>query len=155
MEDFEIRVAAQQDMHTCAAIYESWVAETEWMPKLYTFDEILRHFCEDVFTQTVFVATDKGRSTVVGFLSVSSDSEITNLYVNSEWRGRGIGRNLLQRASEQSAKPLVLRAFRQNIAACRFYETNGFGVIGGSLSDNAEGLPDFHFKSLAEKWNRK
>lgn len=136
-----IRPAALEDMAACAAIYDGWVEATGWMPRLHDHADIVRHYREDVFAaDTVFVADDDG--TIAGYLSLSGDRFISNLYLAAQARGQGVGTRLLARAKTQSPQDLRLWTFVANTGARRFYERQGFGEIRRTDGDNEEGLPD-------------
>ena len=85
---------------------------------------------------------------VVGMIAFNSE-EINQLYIHVEYRGYGIGRTLLQKAKEHSSGRLTLRTFEVNKNAQRFYEKNGFTVIGKGHA-NEENLPDLEYEWLAE-----
>jgi phosphinothricin acetyltransferase len=57
-----------------------------------------------------------------------------SLYVEREWRGRGVGRRLLDalvaRARELGYHKLVLAAFPWNEAGMRAYQRAGFRAVG-------------------------
>nr|WP_082861574.1 GNAT family N-acetyltransferase [Fictibacillus phosphorivorans] len=76
-------------------------------------------------------------------------SEISQLYVHNHFQQFGIGKTLLQRAKGTSTGRLILRTFEVNKKAQRFYEKNGFTVIGRG-HENEENLPD-----LLYEWKAK
>ena len=74
---------------------------------------------------------------VAGFLiarRLSSELEILNFAVESEWRRCGIGANLLDAALEWAqsfqATQAILEVRASNLAALRFYERHKFEVVG-------------------------
>ena len=81
---------------------------------------------------------------VVGMIAYN-EREISQLYIHIEFQGIGIGQILLDKAKEQSSGTLTLYTFEVNKNAQRFYEKNGFEIIG-SGSDNEENLPDIQYE---------
>jgi ribosomal-protein-alanine acetyltransferase len=74
---------------------------------------------------------------VAGFLvarRLSSELEILNFAVESDWRRRGIGAKLLGAALEWAqtfqATQAILEVRASNVAALRFYERHKFEVVG-------------------------
>ncbi len=62
------------------------------------------------------------------------DAELKRIYVLSRWHGTGVGRDLFSEAEAearaQGAARLVLSVYTRNDRAIRFYEKQGFAVIG-------------------------
>lgn len=62
------------------------------------------------------------------------DAELKRIYVLSKWHGTGIGRALFDIAEDEArarrAVRLVLSVYKSNARAIRFYEKQGFVVIG-------------------------
>ncbi len=62
------------------------------------------------------------------------DAELKRIYVLSKWHGTGIGRALFDVAEAEArsrrASRLVLSVYKSNWRAIRFYERQGFVVIG-------------------------
>lgn len=136
-----IRAATSHDMSACAAIFNRWVDETEWMPRVHDHDDVVRHYRETVFTQCeVFVAESDG---VVGaFLALSDHAFVNALYADPHARGRGFGKLLLERAKARYPGGLQLWTFVANEDAQRFYRREGFTEVRRTQGDNEEGLPD-------------
>ncbi len=65
------------------------------------------------------------------------DAELKRIYVLSRWHGTGIGRELFDVAEAEArtrgAKRLVLSVYTRNVRAIRFYERQGFVVIGQAV----------------------
>ncbi|HJU21649.1 MAG TPA: GNAT family N-acetyltransferase [Casimicrobiaceae bacterium] len=84
--------------------------------------------------------------TLVGVMAIereASCSWITQMAVDPFHVGIGIGTSLLQHAFRECPSPIRLYTFQANVGARRFYERNGFRVVG--LSDgrtNEECCPD-------------
>jgi diamine N-acetyltransferase len=65
------------------------------------------------------------------------DAELKRIYVLSRWHGTGIGRDLFDVAEAEArargAPRLVLSVYTRNGRAIRFYEKQGFAVIGEAV----------------------
>jgi diamine N-acetyltransferase len=65
------------------------------------------------------------------------DAELKRIYVLSRWQGTGIGRALFDAAEGKArsvgAKRLVLSVYTRNMRAIRFYEKQGFVMIGQAV----------------------
>lgn len=81
---------------------------------------------------------------VVGFIAYN-ECEINQLYVHIDYQGIGKGQILLDIAKVQSAGKLILYTFEVNKKAQRFYENNGFKIIGRG-HENEENLPDIQYE---------
>ncbi|ANX11625.1 GNAT family N-acetyltransferase [Fictibacillus arsenicus] len=81
---------------------------------------------------------------VVGIIAYN-ESEIIQLYIHNDYQGKGIGKSLLRKAKEQSSGRLTLYTFEINKKAQRFYEMNGFKIIGRG-HENEENLPDILYE---------
>ncbi|TKC16263.1 GNAT family N-acetyltransferase [Robertmurraya kyonggiensis] len=81
---------------------------------------------------------------VVGMVAYNK-TEISQLYVHLDYQGIGIGQALLEKAKAQSDGVLTLYTFEINKNAQRFYEKNGFEIIGRGY-ENEENLPDIQYE---------
>jgi ribosomal protein S18 acetylase RimI-like enzyme len=86
---------------------------------------------------------------VVG-VNAYNESEISQLYVHVDYQGLGIGQILLDQAKAKSSGYLTLYTFEVNQLAQRFYEKNGFVVIGRG-HENEENLPDIQYEWRIKK----
>lgn len=136
-----IRVASLSDMPACAAIFNRWVDETEWMPRVHDHDDVVRHYHATVYPQCqVFVAERQGE--VGAFLSLSDQGFVTALYADRSSRGLGLGTLLVDKAKQSCPQGLSLWTFVANEDAQRFYRRQGFVEQRRTAGDNEEGLPD-------------
>ena len=139
--DASIRSARSQDMSTCADIFNEWVDETEWMPRVHSHADVKRYYQKDVLeNRKVFVVASGAR--VVGMMALAQDKTVTALYVARNFRGQGVGRLLLDRAKMEFDTGVQVWTFQANEAARRFYAREGFEEINRTDGDNEEGLPD-------------
>lgn len=136
-----IRVASLSDMPACAAIFNRWVDETNWMPRVHDHDDVVRHYRETVYSQCqVLVAERQGD--VGAFLALSDQSFVTALYADRRSRGLGLGTRLIERAKQIRPEGLSLWTFVANEDAQRFYRRQEFVELRRTVGDNEEGLPD-------------
>lgn len=66
--------------------------------------------------------------------TTSHDAELKRIYLLSKWQGAGMGRALFDAAEAESrargAVRMVLSVYTRNTRAIRFYERQGFVIIG-------------------------
>ncbi|MFP5110724.1 GNAT family N-acetyltransferase [Neobacillus sp. C211] len=85
---------------------------------------------------------------VVGMIAYN-EREISQLYIHIDYQGIGIGQTLLDKVKEQSSGRLTLYTFEVNENAQRFYEKNGFIIIGRG-HENEENLPDIQYEWISK-----
>jgi ribosomal protein S18 acetylase RimI-like enzyme len=85
---------------------------------------------------------------VVGMIAYN-EREISQLYIHIDYQGLRIGQTLLDKAKEQSSGRLTLYTFEVNKNAQRFYEKNGFKIIGRGVG-NEENLPDIQYEWISK-----
>ncbi|MCP1493129.1 GNAT family N-acetyltransferase [Peribacillus frigoritolerans] len=85
---------------------------------------------------------------VVGMIA-SNETEISQLYIHIDYQGIGIGQTLLDKVKAKSSGRLTLYTFEVNENAQRFYEKNGFIIIG-SGHENEENLPDIQYEWISK-----
>lgn len=95
-----------------------------------TFRGLLRRTDSDLYVVDV-------RGAVAGyavFWSVTDQGELGNVAVAAEYRGRGLGRKLvetvLERAAERGVREMFLEVRRSNEGAQNLYKTFGFFEVG-------------------------
>lgn len=100
----------------------------------WSFDMLYEEICETPGT-IYLVATDGWR--VVGYCGmriVLDEAHITNMCVRPEYRGRGVGRRLLQGLKEEArhkgAHAMTLEVRVSNKAALKLYKDCGFTIEG-------------------------
>jgi GNAT superfamily N-acetyltransferase len=140
-EAVTIRAATLGDMPACAAIFNRWVDETEWMPRMHDHDDVVRHYREWVFPNCR-VSVAEAAGAVCAYLALARDGLVTALYADGQHRGQGVGTRLLEQAKAASPAGLSLWAFVANTGARRFYGRQGFLEVRRTAGENEEGLPD-------------
>jgi RimJ/RimL family protein N-acetyltransferase len=81
---------------------------------------------------------------VVGMIAFN-ENEINQLYIHIDYQGKGLGRRFLELAKANSKGRLTLFTFEINHKAQRFYENNGFKIIGRGY-ENEENLDDIKYE---------
>jgi GNAT superfamily N-acetyltransferase len=108
---------------------------------VHTDDQILawiRRVVIDVLEAWVVTVDD----VIVGIMALD-DTDIDQLYLDPQWRGRGIGDLLIGHAKFRRPRGLGLWTFQVNAGARRFYERHGFvEVISTNGARNEEQEPD-------------
>ncbi len=77
---------------------------------------------------------------------VVNGDELSQLYLDPDWRGRGLGDRFVELAKERSPEGLELWTFQVNKPAHRFYERHGFVAVeftDGSTNEERE--PDVRY----------
>ena len=92
----------------------------------------------------VFLAIEASGEQVLGILACN-ENWVNQLYIHTEYQGRGIGKKLLNHAKQQSEGSLFLYTFEVNKKAQEFYERNGFKVVGRGY-ENEEQLEDIKYE---------
>ena len=100
----------------------------------------LNHILADRFQIELAIVDGK----VAGMIAYN-EREVNQLYIHVDYQGMGIGQSLLENAKEQCSRRLTLSTFEVNEKARRFYERNGFEVIGRGC-ENEENLPDIQYE---------
>lgn len=84
---------------------------------------------------------------LVGFVAASRES-IAQLHVRIGFQRRGIGRQMLAWAKEQSAGSLWLYTFARNEGAQGFYEREGFRIVARGFE------PTWQLEDIKYEWKR-
>jgi ribosomal protein S18 acetylase RimI-like enzyme len=96
----------------------------------HPLDEQLAYLQREVVPQNdLLLVLDGAEGPVAAFIAFANE-KIAQLYVHTEYQGRGIGKALLDVAKARSSGRLHLFTFARNTLARRFYEKNGFRKIG-------------------------
>ncbi|MFJ4324716.1 GNAT family N-acetyltransferase [Streptomyces tricolor] len=141
-----LRRAGSADAHAAADVYlRSFAAALPTVVRPHTDDEV-REYIRDVVVpaRETWVAEAAG-SGVVGLMVLHGES-LSQLYLDPEWRGRGIGDRFVALAKERSPRGLTLWTFQVNKPAHRFYERHGFTAVEFTDgSGNEEREPDVRY----------
>jgi GNAT superfamily N-acetyltransferase len=131
-----------------AAIAEVWLrsfdAALPTVRRAHPDDEV-RGWIRDVLVPRHDTWVAEVGGTVVGVLALS-DGWIDQLYLDPDWRGRGIGDRFVGLAQRRQPSGLQLWTFQVNAAACRFYERHGFVAVERTTGEgNEEREPDVRY----------
>jgi GNAT superfamily N-acetyltransferase len=142
-----IRRATAPDAPATADVYlRSFAAALPTVVRPRSDDEV-RAYIRDVVVplRETWVAEDSRTGAIVG-LMVLADDVLSQLYLDPDWRGHGIGDRFVTLAKERSPRGLALRTFQVNEPAHRFYERHGF--VEAERTDgsgNEEREPDVRY----------
>jgi phosphinothricin acetyltransferase len=142
MGDFAIRPAALDDAAAICEIYNQGIVDriATLETELRTPDERRAWMAARGPRHPVLVAETGGA--VIGWASLNQFNPRPayehvadmSVYVERDWRGRGVGRGLLERvtivARELGYHKMVLAAFPWNAAGVALYERSGFAKVG-------------------------
>ncbi|WP_010095145.1 GNAT family N-acetyltransferase [Ornithinibacillus scapharcae] len=113
--------------------------------EIHSFDNHV-YFLNQILSQEYQVELVLLEENVIGMVAFN-ESEINQLYIHKDYQGFGIGTKLLDRVKACSKGKIQLNTFEINKNAQRFYERNGFKIIGRG-HENEENLPDILYE-----WN--
>lgn len=134
-----VRLYAPQDLKQCHAL---WFELVQWHRELYDDPSIGgpnpgqqfdRHLGR-VGPECVWVAEREGRAVgMVALITRGEEAEIDPLIVSAQYRGQGIGRALLERATREAEalgmRYLAVRPVARNRDAFAFYHRAGFRLL--------------------------
>ncbi|EAS41338.1 N-acetyltransferase [Photobacterium profundum] len=136
-DSFQYRQVRLESLKLHPECFGSGYTEQVKLPKLY-FERLI----EDSSQENIMLGAFHG-SKLVGLCGVVTQStktaEIIQMYVDSDYRGIGLGVNLLSLAKKYASTRLKVAAlnlivYRNNESAIRAYEKSGFQVVE-SMSD--------------------
>ena len=137
-----LRRATPADADVVADVWlRSYTAALPGVRRAHTDDEVRAWFRDVVVPERETWVVQAG-GTVVG-LMVLGPGEIEQLYLDPDWRGRGIGGRLVGLAQQLFPSGLSLWTFQVNEPALRFYQRHGFVAVERTDGrDNEEREPD-------------
>ncbi|MFF7131616.1 GNAT superfamily N-acetyltransferase [Streptomyces sp. SAI-126] len=145
MSGVVIRRATAADASAAAEVYlRSFTAALPTVTRPRSDDEV-RAYIRDVVVPLRETWVAVAEEQVVG-LMVLADDLVSQLYLDPDWRGRGIGDRFVALAKERSPQGLSLWTFQVNKPAHRFYERHGF--VEAERTDgsgNEEREPDVRY----------
>ncbi|MET7691449.1 GNAT family N-acetyltransferase [Streptomyces sp. NPDC005483] len=142
-----IRRATAPDASATADVYlRSFTAALPTVVRPRSDDEV-RAYIRDVVVphRETWVAEDSETGAIVGLMVLAGDL-LSQLYLDPDRRGRGIGDRFVALAKERSPRGLSLWTFQVNKPAHRFYERHGF--VEAERTDgsgNEEREPDVRY----------
>lgn len=145
MTSVMLRRATAPDAAAAADVWlRSFAAALPTVVRAHSDDEVWAYFREVVVPrQEAWVAEAAER--IVGLL-VLDDDQLSQLYLDPDWRGRGIGDRCVHLAKRRRPDGLSLWTFQVNKPAHRFYERHGFVAVEYTDgSGNEEREPDVRY----------
>lgn len=146
-DEILVRRAADADAAAAADVWlRSYSAALPTVRRAHSDDEVREWFRTVVIPDPRLetwgaVAGDR----VVGLLVISAD-HVEQLYLDPDFRGRGLGDRLVNLAKRLRPRGLELWTFQVNGPARRFYERHGFEAAEMTDGrDNEEREPDIRY----------
>ncbi|MCT9084244.1 GNAT family N-acetyltransferase [Streptomyces fulvoviolaceus] len=147
MGSVALRRAVSADAAAAADVWlRSFDAALPTVVRPRSDDDVRNHFRDVVVPlRETWVAEAEAADGIVGVM-VLADGLLSQLYLDPDWRGRGIGDRFVALAKERSPQGLTLWTFQVNKPAHRFYERHGF--VESERTDgsgNEEREPDVRY----------
>jgi GNAT superfamily N-acetyltransferase len=139
-----IRRATATDAAAAADVWlRSFAAALPTVVRPRSDDEVRGYFRDVVVPLRETWVADAGG--IVGVMVLNGES-LSQLYLDPDWRGHGIGDRFVALAKERSPQGLSLWTFQVNKPAHRFYERHGFVAVEHTDgSGNEEREPDVRY----------
>ncbi|MCM3781871.1 GNAT family N-acetyltransferase [Neobacillus mesonae] len=145
MNKFEIKVVKYNPKYAELTV-EMWRDSKEraiGQAEIHSFENhlyFINHILSEQYQIDLAIIDEK----VVGMIAYSK-TEISQLYIHIDYQGNGIGQTLLNKAKAQASGNLTVYTFEVNKNARKFYEKNGFEIMGRG-HENEENLPDILYE---------
>ncbi|MEV5874963.1 GNAT family N-acetyltransferase [Streptomyces sp. NPDC052101] len=146
-DEVVLRRAVADDARAAADVWlRSFRAALPTVVRPHSDDDVRAYFRDVVVpARETWVAQAAGDGGIVGVM-VLDEEELSQLYLDPEWRGRGIGDRFVALAKERRPGGLTLWTFQVNQPAHRFYERHGFTAAESTDgSGNEEREPDVRY----------
>jgi putative acetyltransferase len=135
-----IRRGRSQDTRAIATLFRRSFGTLAFLPTLHTPEEDVEHFGRLVDEHELWVY--EVGDDILGFASLD-DGELSNLYVEPDVLGQGVGSALLEHAKSRRPDGFRFWVFQENARARRFYEWHGCVLVELTDGhDNEERQPD-------------
>ncbi|MFJ4470442.1 GNAT family N-acetyltransferase [Streptomyces sp. NPDC089424] len=145
MSRVAFRRAVAADAGAAADVWlRSFAAALPTVVRPRSDDEVRSHFRHVVvpLRETWVAETAEG---LIGVMVLDGD-QLSQLYLDPDWRGRGVGDRFLELARQRRPHGLTLWTFQVNTPAHRFYERHGFVAVERTDgSGNEESEPDVRY----------
>ncbi|MBK6014642.1 GNAT family N-acetyltransferase [Streptomyces sp. MBT53] len=142
-----LRRATAPDARPAADVWlRSFAAALPTVVSPRSADDVRDYFRDVVVPlREVWVADAGHDAGIVGLMVLNGDL-LSQLYLDPDWRGRGLGDRFVELAKARSPEGLHLWTFQVNKPAHRFYERHGFVAVeftDGSTNEERE--PDVRY----------
>ncbi|MEU6510511.1 MULTISPECIES: GNAT family N-acetyltransferase [unclassified Streptomyces] len=146
MSDVVLRRAGAADAGAAADVWlRSFRAALPTVVRPRSDDDVRNHFRDVVVPLRETWVVEAADAGIVGVM-VLREGELSQLYLDPDWRGRGIGDRFVALAKERAPGGLTLWTFQVNKPAHRFYERHGFTAVEFTDgSGNEEREPDVRY----------
>ncbi|WBO66994.1 GNAT family N-acetyltransferase [Streptomyces camelliae] len=146
MSDVVLRRAGAADAGAAADVWlRSFRAALPTVVRPRSDDDVRNHFRDVVVPLRETWVAEAADAGIVGVM-VLREGELSQLYLDPDWRGRGIGDRFVALAKERAPGGLTLWTFQVNKPAHRFYERHGFTAVEFTDgSGNEEREPDVRY----------
>ena len=104
----------------------SFIEERYWVSNYNMVKDMLPK--ADIYTYTL-------ENKIIGFIGVVNSNYIAGLFVNKDYRSKGVGKKLLDYC-KNIYETLELDVYEKNTKAVSFYEKNEFVVGSKNIDDN-------------------
>jgi ribosomal protein S18 acetylase RimI-like enzyme len=126
---FSIRRARPADADAVAEVFIlSRAAALPFLAKLHS-DDAVRRWVSDILIPSADIWVGERDGRIVGFMAIggtANETAVDHLYLHPDVRRMGLGRSMIVLAKGRAPAGLRLVCFRDNHAARRFYESQGF-----------------------------
>ncbi|WEP00378.1 GNAT family N-acetyltransferase [Streptomyces sp. FXJ1.172] len=141
-----LRRAVGADARSAADVWlRSFAAALPGVVRPHSDDDVRDYFRDVVVPSRETWVAQAADGGIVGVM-VLHEEELSQLYLDPAWRGRGIGDRFVALAKERSPGGLALWTFQVNKPAHRFYERHGFTAVEFTDgSGNEEREPDVRY----------
>ncbi|WP_031166255.1 GNAT family N-acetyltransferase [Streptomyces durhamensis] len=146
MAEVVLRRAVAADARAAADVWlRSFRAALPTVVRPHSDDGVREFFRHVVVpSRETWVAEADGEG-IVGLMVLDGEA-LSQLYLDPDWRGRGIGDRFVALAKERSPGGLTLWTFQVNKPAHRFYERHGFTAVECTDgAGNEEREPDVRY----------
>lgn len=114
----------------CQILQNEWELTTDLTQMIHDLDQ-------SISEEVVLVARQNG--TIIGFISwYEPDAFIHHLYIKSEFRNLGVGKNLIHCALGKLRHPVRLKCLKNNKKALDFYFGIGWYLAGEGISNEGD-----------------
>lgn len=148
MSRVALRRAVAADAGPAADVWlRSFAAALPTVVRPRSDDEVRRYFRDVVvpLRETWVAEVAETAEGLIGVLVLDGD-QLSQLYLDPDRRGRGVGDRFLELARQRRPNGLTLWTFQVNTPAHRFYERHGFVAVERTDgSGNEEREPDVRY----------
>lgn len=147
-----IRLSTEKDTEKLIDIWRRSVLATHHFLAPADFVEIADVVSNEYLPHTVVYIAVDAQDVPLGFMGVTKN-HIDTLFIDPDYRGRGIGKTMVEYISALCASDILVDVNEQNHDAVQFYEYLGFQRVGYSEKD-PDGRP-YPILHLCREYERR